>query len=223
MNTRMLAVFAALAVAMPVVASAQRRAVATPGANRTIETPAYRAGYERGIRGGEDDGRRNQAYSYANRSDYRSGDSGYRREFGDRDRYRSEFRRGFEVGYRDGFARYRPGYGRNDGWRPGRGGPPPWATARGRGGYQRTDYAFRIGFTDGYEAGLRDARDRRRFDPIGEGRYRSGDHGYNRSYGTRDDYRLRYRGAFSEGYEHGFDDGWRYAERVNDRPWWWPW
>jgi hypothetical protein len=77
MNTRMLAVVAAFAVAMPVVANAQRRGGVAPGANRAIETPAYRAGYERGIRGGEDDGRRNQAYNYASRSDYRSGDAGW--------------------------------------------------------------------------------------------------------------------------------------------------
>ena len=223
MNTRMLAVVAALAVAMPVVANAQRRGGVMPGSSRAIETPAYRAGYERGMRGGEDDGRRNQRYDYGSKSDYRSGESGYRREYGDRNRYRIEFRLGFEVGYRDGFDRYRPGYGRDDGWRPGRGGPPPWANARGRGGYQRTDYAFRIGFTDGYEAGLRDGRDRDRFDPLREGRYRSGDRGYNRNYGARDDYRLRYRGAFREGYQHGYDDGWRYNARNNSRPWWWPW
>ena len=139
-----------------------------------------------------------------------------------------------EAGYRDGFGRYRaygPANGRANGWRPGAGGPPPWATARGRGGYQRTDFAFRTGFTDGYEAGLRDGRDRDRFDPIREGRYRSGDHGYNRNYGSRDFYRVRFREGFLEGYEHGFNDGWRYDARYDGRdggrttmrPWWWPW
>ena len=115
-------------------------------------------------------------------------------------------------------------------WRPGTGGPPPWANGRGRGrgrgGYQTNDYAFQSGFTDGYEAGLDDGRDRRRFDPVGEGRYRSGDRGYRGDYGTRDAYKFRYREAFREGYEDGYGDGQRYDSRNtrNDgRPTWWPW
>jgi hypothetical protein len=225
MNTRILAVAAALAVAMPVVASAQRGGWTAPGSNRSIDSPAYREGYQRGIRDGEDDSRHNRRYDYAARSDYRSGDPGYRRDFGDRNRYRVEFRFGFEIGYRDGFQRYRPSFGGRDGagWRPGAGGPPPWAVARGRGGYQRTDLAFRIGFTDGYDAGLRHGRDRRQFNPFNEGRYRSGDRSYNRSYGTRDFYRLRYQEAFREGYRYGYDDGWRFDRRGKGRPSWWPW
>ena len=223
MNTRTLALMAAIALATPVLANAQRGGWTPRGDDRAIETPAYRSGYERGVRGGEDDGRRSQRYDYASKSDYRSGDPGYRRDYGDRDRYRFEFRLGFEFGYRSGYDRFRPGYARDDGWRPGRGGPPPWANARGRGGYQIRDYAFRVGFTDGYDEGLRAARDRRRFDPVSEGRYRSGDHSYNRSYGSRDAYRLRYREAFREGYQHGYDDGFRYDGRNTGRPSWWPW
>ncbi len=235
MHTRTIALVAVLAAAMPVAAYAQRGNGVPPRYTRAADTPAYRAGYERGIRRGETDGRDNRQYNYAGQSDYRSGDAGYRRDYGDRERYRLEFRVGFETGYRDGFQRYRPGYGpangRGSAWRPGAGGPPPWATARGRGSYQRTDLAFRTGFTDGYEAGLRDGRDRDRFDPIGEGRYRSGDHGYNRNYGSRDFYRVRFREGFLEGYEHGFNDGWRYDARYDGRdgarttmrPGWWPW
>lgn len=228
MNTRTLALVAALAAAMPAAAYAQWGGGIPPRNTRAIETPAYRAGYERGIRRGEDDSRGNQRYDYASKSDYRNGDAGYRRDYGDRERYRLEFRVGFEAGYRNGFEQFRPGYGRSNGWRPGAGGPPPWAAARGRGSYQRTDLAFRTGFTDGYEAGLGDGRDRDRFDPIREGRYRSGDHGYNRSYGSRDFYRVRFREGFLEGYEHGYNDGWRYDARYdgrnnNNRPGWWPW
>ena len=212
----------------------------------------YNEGYERGSRAGADDGQRNRPQDYASKSDYRNGDSGWRREYGDRERYRIDFRLGFEFGYREGYGRYRPGYGsdsygrgndqygqygrndpygRNDGWRPGAGGPPPWANGRGRGrgnagGYQYNELAFRNGFTDGYEAGLRDGRNRDRFDPVREGRYRDGDRGYNRNYyGSRDIYRVRYRQAFIEGYEYGFNDGRRYDSRNynNGRPWWWPW
>ncbi len=209
--------------------------------NQAYNSQAYNTGYDRGSRAGADDGQRNRDFNFVNKSDYRSADSGYRREYGDRERYRSDFRLGFESGYRDGYSRYRPAYGnggygnggydpygdRNGGWRPGTGGPPPWANgrARGRGGYQ-TDAAYQTGFTDGYEAGLDDGRDRRRFDPVGEGRYRSGDRGYNGNYGSRDAYKYRYREAFREGYEDGYGDGQRYDSRTtrNDgRPTWWPW
>ncbi len=224
MNTRTLTLLAALALVTPSLAYAQRGEWVAPGSKRADSTPGYRAGYERGLRNGDDDGRRQRQFDFTGKSDYRSGDAGYRRDFGDRNRYRIEFRLGFQVGYRDGFERYRPsGYRGGGAWRPGAGGPPPWANARGRGGYQRTDFAFRTGFTDGYEAGLRDARRRDRFDPIGEGRYRSGDHGYNRNYGSRDFYRLRYREAFREGYEYGFNDGLRYDRQYSGRPSWWPW
>ena len=218
--------------------------------NQAYNSQAYNTGYDRGTRAGTDDGQRNRDFNFVNKSDYRNADSGYRREYGDRERWRSDFRLGFESGYRDGYSRYRPtyrngdvygnggygnggygtgGYGNggygNGGYRNG-GGPPPWSNgrARGRGGYN--DAAYQTGFTDGYEAGLDDGRDRRRFDPVGEGRYRSGDRGYNSNYGTRDAYKLRYREAFREGYEDGYGDGQRYDNRTtrsDGRPTWWPW
>jgi hypothetical protein len=258
MTTRTIALVSALtlAVAMPAVAGAQ----AVPRSRTAaVETPAYRAGVERGVQIGEDDARRNQRLDYANKPDYRSGDWGYRTNYGDRNRYRTEFRVGFEYGYRQGYERYRAGAGgygnqggyggypggyggyddrygnpgRGNGNGRGRGGPPPWA--QGRGGWQRNDVAYRTGFEDGYEEGLKAGRDNKRFDPVGEGRYKDGDRGYNRNYGTRDQYRMQYRIAFREGYEHGFDDGRRYGnrndpryddryyQRGTNRPWWWPW
>ena len=273
MNVRTLALVSALAVALPATVAAQRRAVppvdssgALPQAGPRIQnqSTAFRTGFDRGLRSGEEDGRRNDRFDYAGKSEYRNADAGYNRNYGDRDRYRSEFRVGFEDGYRQGYSRYQSGYGGynnggynnggystggyNDGtWRPGSGGPPPWANGRGRGqgngSWQRNDLAFQNGFTDGYDEGLKDIRNRDRFDPSDEGRYRSADHGYKSSYGSRDAYRATYRNAFREGYENGYDDGRRYDSRnggyydprnpQNDgrydprtgqtRPWWWPW
>jgi flagellar biosynthesis/type III secretory pathway protein FliH len=265
MNVRTLALVSALAVALPATAAAQSRAVppqnsrsAAPQAGPRIQTqsPAYRTGFDRGEREGEQDGRRNDRFDYASSSTYRNADAGYNRNYGDRDRYRSEFRVGFEQGYRQGYSRYQTGYGGyggyNDGtWRPGTGGPPPWANGRGRGqgngngSWQRNDLAFQNGFTDGYDEGLKDVRDRDQFNPSDEGRYRSGDHGYRSSYGSKDAYKARYRDAFREGYQTGYEDGMRYGNSTgydprypqNDpryepridsrtgqtRPWWWPW
>lgn len=255
MNARTLALVSAFAVALPMTAAAQ--AVPRQG----VQSPAYRTGYDRGVRAGQEDGRRNDRFDYSNESEYRNADTGYNRSYGDRDRYRSEFRLGYESGYRDGYGRYQSGgygnyggSGRNSGyddgtWRPGTGGPPPWANGRGRGqgngngSWQRNDLAFQNGFTDGYDEGLKASRDRQRFDPVSEGRYRDGDRGYRSQYGSRDTYRATYRTAFREGYETGYNDGRRYdtrnggyydprdprydprydARTGQERPWWWPW
>lgn len=238
MTARTLALVSAFALVLPAAANAQRagggpRPQAVPRA-QSENSPAFRSGYERGTRSGEEDGRRNSRFDYESKSEYRSGDAGWNRNYGDRESWRFDFRLGFQRGYSDGFSRYRGGsggygnyggYGRDDGWRPGTGGPPPWANGRGRGrgGYQYTDIAFRNGFTEGYEEGLKAGRDRQRFDPIGEGRYRDGDRGYNRNYGDRNFYRIRYREGFREGYEHGYEDGRRYGRTNNSRPGWWPW
>jgi hypothetical protein len=162
---------------------------------------AYREGYDRGVRAGQLDGRRSGGFRFQDESDYRRGDFGYRREYGNVDRYRAEFRRGFELGYREGFARFDRGSN-------GRYGSGPWS---GGPAYGRTDLASSNGYTDGYNEGLHDGRDRNRFNPLGERRYRSGDHGYDRSYGSKDRYKVVYRDAFREGYEAGFRDGTRYV------------
>jgi hypothetical protein len=162
---------------------------------------AYREGHDRGVRAGEVDGRRGDGFRFQDESDYRRGDFGYRREYGSVDRYRAEFRRGFELGYREGFTRFDRGSN-------GRYGPGPWSNGPG---YGRVDLASRNGYNDGYNEGLHDGRDRNRFNPIGERRYRSGDHGYDRSYGSKDRYKAVYRDAFRDGYEAGFRDGARYS------------
>lgn len=76
-----------------------------------------------------------------------------------------------------------------------------------------------LAFRDGYDAGLRAGRDRRRFDPGVDSRYRSGDRGYHRDFGPRDLYRSFYRDAFRDGYERGYMD----ARRGPGLTLWWRW
>lgn len=75
--------------------------------------------------------------------------------------------------------------------------------------YTGRDAAWQFAFRDGYDAGLHAARDRRRFDPSLDKRFRSGDHGYRRGWGPRELYASRYRSAFRDGYERGYYDGTR--------------
>jgi hypothetical protein len=168
---------------------------------------AYNEGYVRGSRAGNEDARRGNRYQFNDESDYRDADHGYRSEFGPREAYRIQYRRGFEAGYNAGYRSIRP-YDR-----PGPGGR--YSTPGNRsynypGRYGRLDLAAQQGFNDGYEAGFDDARDRRRFDPISESRYRNGDRGYQSSYGPRELYKANYRDAFRDGYEEGFRDASQY-------------
>lgn len=193
-------------------------------------SPGYTEGLNRGVRAGEEDSRRRESYNFSDESDYRNADAGYRSQYGSREYYRDEFRRGYEAGYRSGYGQYGAyggtvpngptydGRGPYNGRRPSDGRVPydprsPYGTARPR------DLAYATGYNDGYERGLDDGHDRRRFDPVGESRYRSADNGYERAYGTKELYKQRYREAFRTGYEQGYEDGRRFN---GQRPRWWP-
>jgi hypothetical protein len=210
-------------------------AVAQPARQAIARSPGFDQGYTRGVDAGAEDRRRGEPFNFIDERDYRSGDDGYRREYGRRDAYADDFRRGYQAGYRQGYERGpvpRGGNGRPPVWSNGNG--PVGGPGNGRGGAgrgrglpgQRVDLAWENGYLDGYEAGLDDGEDRDRFDPVGERRYRSADHGYDRRYGPLELYKNRYRPAFRDGYEEGYADGRRYGRGLRSdgaRPWWWPW
>lgn len=150
----------------------------------------YERGYRDGLRAGERDERRHERYNYRDERDWRRAPSAA---------YREGFERGYAVGYRRGDDRY----GRYD--RYGRDGRYGRDDRYGRGGYG--NLAAERGFRDGYEEGRKDARDRDRFDPVRSKKYRSADDGYDRRYGTREQWKAAYRAAFRQGYERGYREG----------------
>ena len=160
----------------------------------------YDRGYREGVEQGEQDSRQGREPRVDGNSVYRDGDRGYQGRYGSRDVYRTDFRRGFASGYREGYDRYRSVFaqGRRDNRRD----------PRVLRGYQ--DPAFARGYSDGWEHGADDRRDRDRYDPVRHGDYRDGDEGYNRSYGSRDAYKNNYRAGFRQGYEEGYRNGARY-------------
>ena len=83
----------------------------------------------------------------------------------------------------------------------------------GRGGYGYQSVPFDNGYRDGYEKGQEDARDNDSYDHVRHSRYRSGDHGYDRRFGTKEQYRIVYR----EGFEAGYDAGYRANISSNRR------
>ena len=96
-------------------------------------------------------------------------------------------------------------------------GPPGWDRAGGqrddRGAgrsirrYQEPAYAR--GYSDGYQHGWNDGRDRDRYDPGGHRDYRDANQGFYGAYGPRSAYRTNYRSGFRPGYEDGYRDGQR--------------
>jgi hypothetical protein len=188
---------------------------------------AYDNGFREGVKQGEKDARQNRPFAYQDERTFQRADKGYHREFGTLDRYRQTFRTGYAAGYSDGYERYAPSYGYGNG-RYGQGRAVPrrdngvWGGTAGYpqypqypqypGSYGRygsiRDVARQNGFNDGLEKGSEDARKNRSFDPLRHDWYRSGDRHYERSYGSRDEYKDFYRDGFKSGYERGYREGW---------------
>ena len=57
-----------------------------------------------------------------------------------------------------------------------------------RGSYGYSSVPFDNGYKDGYEKGREDARDDDSYDPVRHSRYRSADRGYDRRFGTKQEY-----------------------------------
>jgi hypothetical protein len=182
------------------------------GYARDLERRAYDNGFREGVEEGQNDARHNRDFSPQRHSEFRDGDRGYNRDYGDREFYRRNYRQGFQAGYAEAYNR-NARYGRDDRGSYGSYGrdervviPPvviaPTYPNRGYGSYGAV--AQQNGYRDGLEAGRKDARDRERFDPVRAKRYREGDHDYNDRYGSRDEYKREYRSAFEQGYRDGY-------------------
>jgi hypothetical protein len=76
------------------------------GRPRDIERIAYDNGFRDGVRAGERDGRDHRRYEPSRIDDWRDGNRGYRRDYGDFQFYRRAYRVGFETGYSEGYDRY---------------------------------------------------------------------------------------------------------------------
>ena len=81
---------------------------------------------------------------------------------------------------------------------------------RGYGDRERyTTPAFQNGYRDGLSKGRDDGNDNDRFDAARHSWYRSATRGYENEYGSRSAYQTMYR----EGFEAGYADGYRAADR----------
>jgi hypothetical protein len=91
------------------------------------------------------------------------------------------------------------------------------ASAQWRQGY--TDLAWDAGYRDGLRAGEDDARDGRAFEYQRSRDYRDADNGYNSRYGSKDQWKQRYREGFIGGYRDSYSTaGGRAVPRDNRYP-----
>jgi Ca2+-binding EF-hand superfamily protein len=79
---------------------------ATPTVTVAQQSPAYRAGYERGRQEGIQAGREDKPrfWDLEGQNELVTADSGYTPRLGDRAEYQAGYRAGFRVGYREGFG-----------------------------------------------------------------------------------------------------------------------
>ena len=62
---------------------------------------AYDNGYREGLKEGDHDASRREAFNYEDERTWQRADKGYNRSFGDWGRYQQSFRTGFAAGYAD--------------------------------------------------------------------------------------------------------------------------
>src|SRR5438874_565302 len=68
-----------------------------------------------------------------------------------------------------------------------------------------SDVAFDSGYRDGLSAGRKDFSERKDYRPEKHDSYEDGDHGYRKSFGTKEQYKEQYRKGFLRGYEDAFN------------------
>jgi hypothetical protein len=186
---------------------------------------AYDNGYREGLRDGESAARSRRPFDVQREKDWRKAEGGYNRSYGDKNRYRDNFRLGYSDGYRAAYDRFgnngyyggrnrrddRYGYPNNNypGNYPRNGRTFPQGRY-GDYGSGVSNIAFQNGVNDGYDKGLDDAKDRKYPDPTRQKWYRSGDRHYEGRYGSKDAYKDQYRRGFVEGYQRAYRDARRY-------------
>src|SRR6266403_623821 len=121
--------------------------------------------------------------------------------------YQHGYRDGYKSGYEDGYNNRRLRsdiYGLNDTYDPDR-VPRSDRDAEGYPNWSYGDVAFDTGYRDGLGAGQKDLRERKDYRPEKHDSYEDADHGYRKSFGTKDQYKEQYRKGFLRGYQDAFN------------------
>jgi hypothetical protein len=176
------------------------------GGSMEAREHGYQHGYRDGLRQGRADLTSNSSPNYES-EDYRRADLGYEEYLGPRPDFQRGYRDGYRAGYEDGYKN-RPirteTYGVNETYDPDR-VPRNVEDDRYYKNWGYSDVAFDTGYRDGLSAGRKDFSDKKDFRPEKHDSYEDGDHGYRKSFGTKDQYKELYRKGFLRGYEDAFN------------------
>jgi hypothetical protein len=181
------------------------------GGSSELRRTALNAGYDEGVRAGNNDRQNSRHNDYRDFDVYQEATKDYNSRLGDRELYRRYFREAFENGYNsngDGWG----DYGRNDRDRYRDRNNDNNQSSRRRnwdgygnygGSFQLRQTALNAGFGEGTKQGRKDRNKRNDSGFQNQSVYQKATKDYNSRLGDRETYR-RY---FREAYEHGYADG----------------
>ena len=182
------------------------------GGSVELRQTALNAGYNEGLRIGNDDRQNGRQANYQNSVAYRRATQDYNSRLGDRGLYQRYFREAFASGYNaDGYAQGSPvrddrNYQNNDRNNNGN------QTRRGRnwdgygnlgGSFQLRQTALNAGYNEGMKQGHNDRNRRNGSGFQGQSAYQKATKDYSSRLGDRETYRRYFRAA----YENGYNDG----------------
>ena len=181
------------------------------GGSAQLRQTALNAGYNEGVRTGNDDRQNRRQSNYQNSRSYRRATQDYNSGLGDRGLYQRYFREAFERGYNFN-GNNQGNFGRDDRSRyPDQNNTTGNRTRRGRnwdgygnfgGSPELRQTALNAGYNEGNKQGRKD-RNRRNNNFQNQSAYQRATQDYNSRLGDRSLYQ-RY---FREAYENGFSDG----------------
>ena len=183
------------------------------GGSFDLRQTALNAGYNEGIKVGQNDRSRNRTGDYRNSSAYQRATTDYSSRLGDRELYRRYYRAGFDNGYNDGYGN-QVGYPQGSGYPQGNNWPNPIDNndRRGRnwdrygtygGSFQLRQTALNAGYNEGIKLGREERSRNRNSDFRSSNAYQEATKDYSSGLGDRELYRRYYR----EGFENGYNDG----------------
>jgi hypothetical protein len=156
----------------------------------------YEKGYNDGVSKGRHEGREHDPNDYHTPSRHQA-TRGYKSWMGEVGWYQ----RGYQEGYSNGF---RSGYESVAGWQGNRNwgrGAYGFYGSRGHDRYNSRNAASQFGFEDGAAVARADLQNGKPYNSRPRGRFDDRDHGYQREYGSKDEYKAEYAQAYTEGYE----------------------
>lgn len=180
------------------------------GGSFDLRQTALNAGYNEGIKVGQNDRSRNRTSDYRNSSTYQRATTDYSSRLGDRELYRRYYRAGFENGYNDGYGA-QVGYPQDTNW-PNPVNPIDNRERRGRnwdrygtygGSFDLRQTALNAGYNEGIKVGREDRNGNRSSNFRNSSAYQEATKDYSSRLGDRELYRRYYR----EGFENGYNDG----------------